>query len=126
MYTTKEPRNDTADMENLMRQRLLRHSLLLVAFSFGVTRKRGGLGDVIEATPQSCREEKTSNKKREKKKREKKNYESCCSSPVLSITRGQRIAHAICRLRAISSPHAGRSNVSPRGEKERGPLFFIF
>ncbi|RWW46908.1 hypothetical protein BHE74_00047134 [Ensete ventricosum] len=47
-----------------------------------------------------------------KKKREKKNLESRCSSLALSI------AHAIRRPRAISSPRAGRRNVSLRGENE--------
>ncbi|RRT80367.1 hypothetical protein B296_00012233 [Ensete ventricosum] len=37
-------------------------------------------------------------------------------SPVLLF------AHTICRPRAISSPRAGRRNVSPHGEKERGDV----
>ncbi|RZR98590.1 hypothetical protein BHM03_00027977 [Ensete ventricosum] len=49
-----------------------------------------------------------------KKKREKKNLESHCSSPVLSIAR------TIRHPQAISSPRAGRRNVSPCEEKERG------
>ncbi|RZS13996.1 hypothetical protein BHM03_00045644 [Ensete ventricosum] len=52
-----------------------------------------------------------------KKKREKKIW-----SPMLLF------APAIHRMRAISSPRAGRRNVSPRGEKEQGYVvpFFIF
>ncbi|RZR76072.1 hypothetical protein BHM03_00000677 [Ensete ventricosum] len=60
--------------------------------------------------------------RKKEKKREKKNLESCAllflGSSVLSVARGQRIARAIRRLRAISSS-AGDS-FSPRGEKERG------
>ncbi|RRT43055.1 hypothetical protein B296_00046329 [Ensete ventricosum] len=53
-----------------------------------------------------------------KKKREKKNLESHCSSPVLSIAR------TIRHPQAISSPRAGRRNVSPSEEKERGDIRF--
>ncbi|RRT74995.1 hypothetical protein B296_00017432, partial [Ensete ventricosum] len=59
---------------------------------------------------------------RRRRRGRKKNLESCAllflGSSVLSVARGQRIARAIRRLRAISSS-AGDS-FSPRGEKERG------
>ncbi|RWW72285.1 hypothetical protein BHE74_00019916 [Ensete ventricosum] len=53
-----EPRDDATDV-NVTRRRLLRRGLLLVTFSFEVTRKRGDLNEVAEASPHPRREEKT-------------------------------------------------------------------
>ncbi|RZS02253.1 hypothetical protein BHM03_00032294 [Ensete ventricosum] len=53
-----EPRDDAMDV-NVTRRRLLRRGLLLVTFSFEVTRKRGDLNEVAEASPHPRREEKT-------------------------------------------------------------------
>ncbi|RWW72436.1 hypothetical protein BHE74_00019757 [Ensete ventricosum] len=60
MSVAGESRDDPTNEENLARRRLLRHGLLLVAFSSSeVKRKRGGLGDIADVSPHSCWEEKT-------------------------------------------------------------------
>ncbi|RZS02826.1 hypothetical protein BHM03_00032912, partial [Ensete ventricosum] len=59
MSVAGESRDDPTNEENLARRRLLRHGLLLVAFSSSeVKRKRGGLGDIADVSPHSCWEEK--------------------------------------------------------------------
>ncbi|RWV89709.1 hypothetical protein GW17_00048130 [Ensete ventricosum] len=50
-FAVVEPWDSAADEENLARRRLLRHGLLLIAFSSSETaRKRGGLGNIVEAS----------------------------------------------------------------------------